>query len=131
MRASLTIRSMNAETSRSGMDVAQDRAHGGGNVGPLSALGRGLAAAFGRQAVVLARTPIVRLLPTRFQKTRPLHLMERGIERAFLQLKRLRAAAFGFLEDLIAVHLAFGEETQNEHADGAGEEFTVVVHIPC
>src|SRR5262245_330234 len=56
--------------------------------------------------------------------------MERRVERSFLQLKRARTASLGLPEQLVAVHFALVQEAQNQNADGAGEEFSVVLHVP-
>ena len=62
------------------------------------------AAAFRRQAVVLAGTPRRAVLPLRFQHPVAFELVECGIQRPLLHLECARAAPRRFEENLVAVH---------------------------
>src|SRR5437867_3365399 len=107
--APATIRSIRAATaSWSGMCVTENGAHRGRNARPLAALRLGPAAALRREAVVLSRAPRRAVAPAGLQQAGTLHLMEGGIQRAFLQQEGALAPALGFLQDLVAVHLALG-----------------------
>src|SRR5262249_49195086 len=112
--------------------VGQNRAHGGRDARPLLALGGSAAAPLRGQAVVLAPAAGIAVAPGRLEQAGALHLMERRVQRSFLELKRAGAPAFGFLQDLVAVHRALGEQAENQHPDGARQEFAIVVHAhPC
>src|SRR5262249_60777447 len=75
----------------------------------------------------------------RLEEPGALHLMEGRVDRPLLELQRPRAPALGLLQHLVAVHLALGEQAEDQDADGAGEELAVVFHagfveqgiIPC
>src|SRR5471032_1513657 len=126
IRAPATMRSINASTaSCSRTRVTENGAHGHRNARPLPALRFRPAATLCRQAVVLAWPSRVAVAPARFQQTRALHLVERGIERAFLELKGPGTAALGFLHHLVPVHLTLGQEAQNQHPDRTGQELPV------
>src|SRR5262249_20123402 len=128
-RAPATIRSMAARTSSwSRMGRSEDGAHRGRAASPLLALRLGAPAAGSGQAVVFARPALRALAPSRFEQPGPLELVKRRVDSAFLELKRARAAALGFLQDLVAVHLSLGEQAEDQHGDSAGDQLSVVVH---
>src|SRR5436190_5862446 len=110
------------------MSVSENSAHRERDTGPLFAFRFGTATTLGRQRVVLARAARGTVSPDGFEQTAALHLMERRIHRALFQLKGLRAATLGLLDDFIAVHLALCQETENQHSHGASEELAIVIH---
>src|SRR5205807_926633 len=81
------------------------------------------------EAVVFARSTRLAVAPARLEQTRALHLMEGGVESAFLELEGVGAAALGLVQHLVAVHLALAQEAQDQHANRAGEELAVVFHL--
>src|SRR5258708_18545930 len=130
MLALAMIRSINvAIASWSCTGVSKNRAHRHGDARPLLAFRLGAAASLGGQRVVLARATRRTVPPDRLEQAIALHLVERRIDRALFQPQRLRASTLGLLCDLVAVHLPFGQEAENQHTDGAGQELAVVVHV--
>src|SRR5690349_9831437 len=123
------MRSMKSARARSSIGDSEDRAHRSRDGFPLPALGVGVTAALRRERVVFAGASILALAPGRLEEARSLHLMQGGVERAFLHLELTGAAPLCLLQDLISVHRALAEQRQNENADGAGQEFAVVIHL--
>src|SRR3954471_11525067 len=123
------MRSMNESMAlRSTMRGTEDCAHGGRDGFPLPTLGLGLPPALGCEGVILSRAARLAVSPGGLEESRALHLVERGIYRAFLHEELLSTATFGFLNDLVAVHRALAQQCENQHTNGAGEKFAVVVH---
>src|SRR5215813_4737893 len=108
--------------------ASQDRPHRGRNLQPLATLRQGLAPSLRGQTVVLARSSRFAVAPAAPEQSGSLHVMEGRVQRPFLQLKRARAASLGLPEEFVAVHFALAQEAQDENADGAGEEFAIVLH---
>src|SRR5262245_57133340 len=127
-RARASTSSTNATTRSCSVMAAEDGLHGDRDRGPLPPLGFGAPPSFWCETVVLARPPGVALAPRRSDQAGPLHLPQRRIERAFLQLKRPRAASLGFLQHLVAIHGPLDQEAQNQDANGAGQELAIVMH---
>src|SRR5215472_2423424 len=66
-------------------------------------------------------------LPFRRQPSFAFEAMQGGIERAMLDLKHVFAGPLDVLGDLVAMSRAELKGTQNEHVEGALQEFNAVV----
>src|SRR5581483_4898291 len=90
---------------------------------------------FGRQRIVFALAAIVAGSPLGCDEALLFKLMEGRVQSAFLECEGVRAAARGFLQDFVAVHICPGEQIQQQEADAALEEFAIDFHTwlakPC
>src|SRR5258708_17236787 len=105
------------------MSISKDRAHRHRDARPLLPFRLGATPSLRGQSVILAGATCRAVTPHGFEQSVTLHLMERRIDGALLELKRAGTAAPRFLHDFVAVHLPFGQQTENQDAYRAGEEF--------
>src|ERR1700738_158975 len=95
------------------MSVPKNRAHRQRDARPLFTFRVRATTALRGQGVVLARATRRPVTPHGFEQPITLHLVERRIDSALLELKRAGAAALSFLHDFIAVHLPFDQQAKN------------------
>ena len=68
----------------------------------------------------------------RFQPAFPQHALQRGIERAFLDLQQVVGDLLDVLDQRIAVHRLQPERVEDHHFERAGEEVAALrVSWPC
>src|SRR3981081_2461857 len=117
------------KSSRAGMSTArEDRVYGGCEEDPVALRVLRHFLALAGQAIVLALAAVLAHAPFRSQITSPMQLVQRGIQRAFLELKRVAAAASGFLNNLVTIHIALRQQLENEERNAALQELSVEGH---
>src|SRR5579864_3936991 len=106
----------------------QHGVHGASQVLPLPfVLLRGLSP-LGGQRIIFTLAAIVAGAPLRTHESLFFELVQRRVERAFLEFERVRAAHRSRLENLVAVHLAARKQVQQQQTDAPLEQLTVNFH---